>query len=113
MQFNLADVEERLNQLVEEAVKDKKQVKQLYDQLFDHKLMELLHTKMIVEEISGDFNQFIAFMTGETHSESGKGEEVKGRKGVEKKEEGADEEVKPKKTRRSPAKKKEVSSEKD
>jgi len=85
MQFNLADVEERLNQLVEEAVKDKKQVKQLYDQLFDQKIMQLLQSKMNIEELTGDFNQFIAFMTGKE----------------------AEEAPKPKKTRRSPAKKKE------
>jgi trigger factor len=64
MQFNLADVEERLNQLAEEALKDQKQVKQLYDQLFDQKIMELLQSKMNVEELTGDFNQFVAFMTG-------------------------------------------------
>ena len=84
MQFNLSDVEERLNQLVEEAIKDKKQVKQLYDQLFDQKIMLLLQSKMNAEEITGDYNQFIAFMTGKE----------------------AEEAPKPKKTRRSPTKKK-------
>jgi len=95
MQFNLADVEERLNQLVEEALKDKKQVKQLYDQLFDTKVMELLQSKMNIEEIAGDFNQFIAFMTGN--------DETEGRK---QKTEIKEVEEKPKKTRRSPAKNK-------
>jgi trigger factor len=114
MQFNLADVEERLNQLVEEAVKDKKQVKQLYDQLFDHKMMELLQSKMNVEEITGDFNQFVAFMTGkevegkkqkvESKKEKGEGKKEKGEKNLV--AESADAEEKPKKTRRSPAKKK-------
>jgi trigger factor len=116
MQFNLADVEERLNQLVEEAVKDKNQVKQLYDQLFDHKLMESLQTKMNVEEITGDYNQFIAFMTekeGEGRKEKGEGRKEKAEGGKQKAEsgEGEDGEVKPKKTRRSPAKKKDVSNE--
>ena len=87
MQFNLADVEERLNQLVEEAMKDTKQTKQLYDQLFDQKIMELLQTKMNLEEVSGDFSQFVAFISG-------------------KELEAVTEEAKPKKTRRSPAKKK-------
>ena len=86
MQFNLADVEERLNQLVEEAIKDKKQVKHLYDQLFDQKIMALLQSKMNFEELTGDFNEFITFMSGK---------------------EPEPEVVKPKKTRRSPAKKKE------
>ncbi|MCL1851041.1 MAG: hypothetical protein FWF70_06555 [Bacteroidetes bacterium] len=96
MQFNLADVEDRLNQLTEEAVKDKKQVKQLYDQLFDQKIMELLQTKMNIEELSGDFNQFVAFMTGK------ESEHAEGKK---QKTESADGEEKPKKTRRSPVKK--------
>jgi len=104
MQFNLADVEERLNQLVEEAVKDKKQVKQLYDQLFDQKVMQLLQSKMNLEELTGDFNQFIAFMAGGEVEpvKKGKGKKVEKEKGEEEKGE-----EKPKKTRRSPAKKKE------
>ncbi|MCL2289384.1 MAG: hypothetical protein FWC34_01575 [Bacteroidetes bacterium] len=113
MQFNLADVEERLNQLVEEAVKDKKQVKQLYDQLFDHKMMQLLQSKMNIEELTGDFNQFVAFMTGK-EVEGKKQKADKKEKGEEKKEKGekplvtesAEAEEKPKKTRRSPTKKK-------
>jgi trigger factor len=113
MQFNLADVEERLNQLVEEAVKDKKQVKQLYDQLFDHKIMELLQSKMNLEELSGDFNKFVAFMTGTEYvstTTEGKKQKAKEKKTNTEKpsvaEDNVAEEDKPKKTRRSPAKKK-------
>jgi trigger factor len=103
MQFNLADVEERLNQLVEEAVKDKKQVKQLYDQLFDHKLMELLQKKMNVEEITGDFNQFITFMTGkETPEVENKKQKAKNETS---KAENTETEEKPKKSKRSIEKK--------
>ena len=102
MQFNLSDVEERLDQLVEEALKDKKQVKQLYDQLFDTKVMELLKTKMNIEEIIGDFSQFIAFMTdkeeekGRIYSDFSESQKAENKEG---------EEERPKKTRRSPAKK--------
>jgi len=104
MQFNLADVEERLNQLVEEAVKDKKQVKQLYDQLYDQKIMELLHSKMNVEELTGDFNQFVAFMTGKEVDAPKK--EAKSKKQKTESAKAENEEEKPKKTRRSTAKKK-------
>jgi len=112
MQFNLADVEERLNQLVEEAVKDKKQVKQMYDQLYDQRIMELLQSKMNLEEVTGDFNQFVAFMTGkeiespkkETKPKKQKTEGAKVEKPIV--AESTDEEEKSKKTRRSPAKKK-------
>ena len=115
MQFNLADVEERLNQMAEEAVKDKKQVKQLYDQLFDFKIMALLQSKMNTEELTGDFNQFVAFLAGKgdggtTAAERGeievKKEKRKKEKGEKEKGESVEGEEKPKKTRRSPAKKK-------
>jgi len=118
MQFNLADVEERLNQLVEEAVKDQKQVKQLYDQLFDHKIMLHLQSKMNLEELSGDFNQFVAFMTGTDYvstttgskKEKGEGGKVQGSKfkvqGDTLSPDSQEAPLVPKKTRRSPAKKK-------
>jgi len=116
MQFNLADVEERLNQLVEEAVKDKKQVKQLYDQLYDHKIMVLLQSKMNLEEITGDFNQFVGFMTGTEYVSTTTEEKLKKQKSRKAEEQKGDtlnpdfQEAplveKPKKTRRSPAKKK-------
>jgi trigger factor len=106
MQFNLADVEERLNQLVEEAVKDKKQVKQLYDQLFDYKIMTLLQSKMNLEELSGDFNQFVAFMSNQEYVSTiteGNPFVAEGRR--QKAEGEVNEEDKQKKTRRSPKKK--------
>lgn len=90
MQFNLEDVEAQLNKLVEDAVKDKKQVKQLYDQLFDLKVMQTLQNKLNTEELTGDFNQFIAFLTGKSAAENIIPAETE----------------KVKKTRRSPAKKK-------
>ena len=108
MQFNLADVEERLNQMAEEAIKDKKQVKQLYDQLFDYKIMLALQSKMNTEELSGDFNQFVAFMTGKEieskkpESKKPKAEKPKAETLFETEEPLVE---KPKKTRRSPAKK--------
>jgi trigger factor len=100
MQFNLADVEDRLNQLVEEAMKDQKQVKQLYDQLFDYKMMTLLQSKMNLEEQSGDFNQFMAFLTGREYEST-----TTEKGGMQKAESEISEDNKPKKTRRSPKKK--------
>lgn len=63
--FNQEDVAERLNELVKEQMKDKKQLKGLYDQLFDEKMMVVLHNKLNVEELSGDIQAFINYMTGE------------------------------------------------
>jgi len=113
-QFNMKDVEAQLNKMVEEAVKDKKQVKQLYDQLYDHKIMLVLQSKMNVEELSGDFQQFVAFMTGTEYvststaekKEKGEGRKEKGEEQKSRKAEEQNAEEKPKTTRRSPAKKK-------
>jgi trigger factor len=105
MQFNMADVEERLDKMVEDAVKDKKQVKQLYDQLFDFKIMQILQTKMNLEELSGDFQKFVAFMTGTEYVSTSTGDSTKKKKkGKKEKEEENVSDEKPKKTRRSPAK---------
>jgi len=104
MQFNLADVEERLNQMAEEAVKDQKQVKQLYDQLFDHKIMLLLQSKMNLEELSGDFNQFVAFMTGTDYVSTSTGSKKEKNNTLNPDSQEAP--LVAKKTRRSPAKKK-------
>ncbi|MDR0206846.1 MAG: hypothetical protein LBI45_06285 [Bacteroidales bacterium] len=101
-QFNMKDVEEQLNKMVEEAVKDKKQVKQLYDQLFDNKIMQVLQSKMNVEELSGDFQQFIAFMTGPEYVSTTTA--VQKQKSRKVKEKNAEE--KQKTTKRAPAKKK-------
>ena len=105
-QFNLADVEDRLNQMVEEAIKDKKQVKQLYDQLFDHKLMEILQEKMNLEVISGDFSEFFTFMAGKEDNPVQTKSNSSASLTNEQKAEDENNEEKPKKTRRSPAKKK-------
>ncbi|MDR2971506.1 MAG: hypothetical protein LBU83_06215 [Bacteroidales bacterium] len=112
IQFNLTDVEDRLNKMVEEAVKDKKQVKQLYDQLFDQKILELLLSKMNLEEIDGNFNQFITFMAEKEQDEDKENdknqikesskEKAKSKKQKEVEENG---ELKPKQTRRLSSKK--------
>jgi trigger factor len=100
MQFNLEDVEERLDKMVEEAVKDKKQVKQLYDQLFDYKMMQALQAKMNIEELFGDFQQFVAFLTGTEYvSTSTEDRKAKREKGKKEKEKKGNEEDKPKKTK--------------
>lgn len=63
--FNQEDVAERLNELVKEQLKDKKQLKVLYDQLFDEKMMVVLQNKMNIEQLSGDVKAFINYITGE------------------------------------------------
>jgi trigger factor len=63
--FNHEDVADRLNELVKEQLKDQKQVKALYDQLFDEKMMQVLDQKMNIERASGDIQGFIEYISGQ------------------------------------------------
>ncbi|MEG1556097.1 MAG: hypothetical protein RR356_05160 [Bacteroidales bacterium] len=62
--FNEADIADRLNTLVNDALKNKKDVKNIYDQLFDNKIQDILRSQFKVEEKTGDFNDFVAEVTG-------------------------------------------------
>ena len=68
--FNDDAVKEQLDKLVADALKNQEDVKRIYDQLYDKKIMEVLHAKMKVDEATGNFEDFVA-------SVSGKGEEEK------------------------------------
>ena len=65
-QFRREDIEERLDELVTEAMKNKKDVKKIYDVLFDKKMETLLVKKMNLEEQSGDFEAFIDTLKSES-----------------------------------------------
>ena len=58
-QFNLEDVKERLDELVNDALKNNEDKKRIYDTLFDRKVEALLASKMKLDEHSGDFESFI------------------------------------------------------
>ena len=64
-QFNQEDIEERLDTLVEDSFKNKKDIKQIYDTLFDKKVKEVLQSNMNLNEIKGDFKAFMEFVSGE------------------------------------------------
>lgn len=64
-QFNQEDIAERLDTLVNDALKNKEDVKRIYDTLFDKKIEEVLRSNMKVEEKTGDFQEFITFVSGE------------------------------------------------
>ncbi len=91
--FNQEDVADRLGELVKEQLKDQKQVKALYDQLFDEKLMCILEEKMNVERHSGDIQGFIEYISGQKAPVQ---EQPKKTKKVAKAEENTDEAEKPK-----------------
>ena len=91
--FNQEDVSDRLNDLVKEQLKDQKQVKALYDQLFDQKLMAVLEEKMNVERLSGDIQGFVEYISGQKAPAE---EKPKKTKKVAKTEENTEESEKPK-----------------
>lgn len=68
-QFSMADVAERLDSLVDDALKNKEDVKKIYDTLFDKKMEDVLRGKMNLDEQSGDFKEFVTFVTGEKPEE--------------------------------------------
>lgn len=60
--FKEEDVKDRLDSLVADAMKRKEDVKNIYDQLYDKKIMEVLKKNFIVVEKSGSFDEFTAEM---------------------------------------------------
>ena len=58
-QFNLEDIKDHLDKQVNEAMKNEKEVRQIYDTLFDENMATLLVNKMKLDEQSGDFEAFI------------------------------------------------------
>ena len=62
--FDSEAVKEQLDKLVADAMKNHEDVKKIYDQLYDKKIMEVLHAKMKVDEATGDFEAFVASVSG-------------------------------------------------
>jgi trigger factor len=63
-QFNPVEIKDQLDKLVEQAVQKREDVKNIYDQLYDQKLVALLRDKMTTELKEGTLDEFIAFATG-------------------------------------------------
>lgn len=57
--FNGEDVKERVESLVEDTLKRKEDVKNIYDQLYDSKLQEALRKCLNVDEKSGSYDDFM------------------------------------------------------
>ncbi|MDR2868033.1 MAG: hypothetical protein LBV46_00630 [Bacteroidales bacterium] len=64
-QFNQEDVADRIETLVNDAMKNKEDVRNIYEQLVDAKLRDVLKTKMTINLQKGDMDTFIAKMQGE------------------------------------------------
>ena len=70
--FNPEEVKDRLDSLVADALKNKDDVKKIYDQLFDKKIQDVLYANMQKEEKSGTFHDFIAEVTGQSQEKKAK-----------------------------------------
>ncbi|MBP5205391.1 MAG: hypothetical protein J6Z44_01225 [Bacteroidales bacterium] len=105
--FNLDDVKERLDELVNQAMTNKENVKSVYDLLYDKKLTELLRSKLKIEHKKGDFKAFVD-MIASRHGAEPKKEEKKSAKKSVKKEEKEEEPAKKAPAKRKPAAKKEA-----
>ncbi|MBO4654020.1 MAG: hypothetical protein J5644_00545 [Bacteroidales bacterium] len=102
--FKEEDIKDRLDSLVNDALKKKEDVKNIYDQLYDAKIMDVLRKNFIIVEKSGSYDDFVAFASGkevEDKPVAKKKAPAKTKKAEDKAEEASAEagEAKPKKTR--------------
>lgn len=67
--FKEEDIKDRLDSLVNDALKKKEDVKNIYDQLYDAKIMDVLRQNFIIVEKSGSYDDFIAFTSGKEGEE--------------------------------------------
>lgn len=58
--FKEEDIKDRLDSLVNDALKKKEDVKNIYDQLYDSKIQEVFKKDFIIVEKSGSYDDFIA-----------------------------------------------------
>jgi trigger factor len=75
--FNVEFIGDRLNALVNDALKNKEDVKNIYDTLYDKKIEEVLKNNMPLDVQSGDFNDFITFVSGKDNNEEKKNNAAK------------------------------------
>jgi trigger factor len=67
--FKEEDIKERLDTLVNDALKKKEDVKNIYDQLYDAKIMDVLRKNFIIVEKNGSYDDFVAFASGKEAEE--------------------------------------------
>lgn len=70
--FNDESVKDQLDSLVANAMKNQQDVKSIYDQIFDKKIMDVLRSKLKTEEKSGTFEDFIAFASNKEEAKPAK-----------------------------------------
>lgn len=75
--FPAEEVKDRLDELVNQAMTNKENVKSVYDLLYDKKLTEVMRSKLTIEHKEGDFKAFID-MIASRRAPKQEGEESKG-----------------------------------
>lgn len=95
--FKEEDIKDRLDTLVNDALKKKEDVKNIYDQLYDAKIMDVLRKNFIIVEKSGSYEDFIAFTSGkEAEEKPAAKKKAPAKKKAAEKAEGEEGEAKPK-----------------
>ena len=95
--FKEEDIKDRLDSLVNDALKKKEDVKNIYDQLYDAKIMDVLRKNFIIVEKSGSYDDFVAFASGkEVEDKPVAKKKAPAKKKVAEKAEGEESEAKPK-----------------
>ena len=95
--FKEEDIKDRLDSLVNDALKKKEDVKNIYDQLYDAKIMDVLRKNFIIVEKSGSYDDFVAFASGkEVEDKSVAKKKAPAKKKAAEKAEGEESETKPK-----------------
>ena len=100
--FKEEDIKDRLDSLVNDAMKKKEDVKNIYDQLYDAKIMDVLRQNFIIVEKGGSYEDFIAFTSGKEVEEkpaAKKKAPAKAKKAETTEAKAEEGEAKPKKTR--------------
>lgn len=75
--FNFDDVKERVEELVNQAMTNKENVKSVYDLLYDGKLTALLRSKLNIDHKEGDLKAFIDMLTARQNGGEAKAEAPK------------------------------------
>ena len=106
-------MKDRLDELVNQAMTNKENVKSVYDLLYDKKLTEFLRSKLNIDHKEGDFKAFVDMIASRHGAEPKKEEKKSTKKSVKKEEKEGNEEEPAKKApaKRKPAAKKETSDE--
>lgn len=106
-QFSMDDIAERLESLTDDTLKNKEEVKKIYDTLFDKKMEDVLRGKMKLDEKTGEITDFFTLLKNEKTNDN---EEIKeeSAKEEESSKEESTKEAAPKKTTKKATKKEET-----